>query len=77
MRKRTSRRRWKARIRQGKWVPKWAVVEHGLVGAYEWERDFPRDLLRSPQVVIRSTTHFYPNWPMLSNIYTKDSVRYQ
>jgi len=29
-RKRTSRRRWKAKIRLGQWVPRTAMVEHKL-----------------------------------------------
>ena len=41
--KRTSRRRWKARIRLGQWVPWWAVIDHDL---REWNplrgaRDWP------------------------------------
>ena len=30
MRKRTSLRRWKARCRAGRWIPKEAVIDYGL-----------------------------------------------
>lgn len=48
-RKRVSKRRWKARLRQGKWIPVYAVNEHQLLkgpGQETYAFDHQRDLIR-------------------------------
>ncbi len=41
MRKRTSLRRWKARCRVGRWIPKEAVIEYGLTRWFNFaHRDY-------------------------------------
>lgn len=37
MRKRTSKRRWKARARLGKPIPRYAIVEHRLDRVFHFE----------------------------------------
>ena len=67
MRKRTSKRRWKARIWHYRWVPWSAIVEHRLQNLCQWERDFERDLARF--LIYSSTT--YTSIP-LNYLVTKD-----
>lgn len=66
MKKRSSRRRWKARIRQGKWVPWMAVVEHGLSHWTGWEHDGLGDMARIPLMRIHQHTVRYDQSFLLS-----------
>lgn len=58
-RKRDSKRRWKARIWRGQWVPWWAVVEHRLETYVGYEYDPIRDLVRIPPPVVRFERRIY------------------
>ena len=59
MRKRPSRRRIKARLWQGKWVPWCQIVDRDLQSAYSYERDHERMLARFSPPAMRSTTVWY------------------
>jgi hypothetical protein len=48
MRKRISLRRWKARCRAGRWIPKQAVIEYGLTRWFNFaHRDYASEYYKA------------------------------